>query len=71
MKIWEKALDQIAQAGYSYGYVSFIDTLTGQKIFLVDAIMGDGPRIAVAKPTMTEAVQEVIRVMCIKIEGNK
>jgi len=38
MKNWEKALNQIAQAGYSYGYISFIDTITGNKLFLVDAI---------------------------------
>jgi hypothetical protein len=61
MKDWEKGFDQIAQAGYSYGYASYIDT-TGEKFFLVDAIKGDGPRIAVAKPTMNEAVQELMRV---------
>jgi hypothetical protein len=33
----EKSLNQVAQAGYSYGYVSYIDTTTGKKFFLVDA----------------------------------
>lgn len=49
---WEKSLNQVAQAGYSYGYTSYIDTSTGQKIFLVDAIKGDGPRIAVVESTI-------------------
>lgn len=68
MKSWEKSLNQIAQAGYSYGYVSFIDTATSQKFFLVDAIKGDGPRIAAIKPTMTEAVQELMRVLRIETQ---
>jgi hypothetical protein len=68
MKNWEKALNQIAQAGYSYGYVSFIETITSQNFFLIDAIKGDGPRVAVAKPTMTEAVQELMRLLRLKDE---
>jgi hypothetical protein len=68
MKKWEKGLDQIAQAEYSYGYISFIDTITGNKLFLVDAIKGDGPRIAVAKPTMNEAVQELMRLLRLETE---
>ena len=71
MKNWEKDFNKIAQAGYSYGYVSFIDTITGKKFFLVDAIKGEGPRIAVAKPSMSEAVQELIRLLRIKIEKDE
>jgi hypothetical protein len=68
MKNWENVLNQIAQAGYSYGYISFIDATIGQKFFLVDAIKGDGPRIAVAKPTMNEAVKELMRLLRIETE---
>lgn len=68
MKSWENALDQIAKAGYSYGYVSYIDTLTGEKYFLVDAIKGEGPRIAAIKSTMSEAVQELMRLLPIETE---
>jgi hypothetical protein len=66
MKDWEKSLDQIAKAGYSYGYVPFIDLATGQKFFLVDAIKGDGPRIAVIESNMTEAVNELVRLMNLR-----
>ena len=51
-------LNKIALAGYSYRYTSYTDATTGKKTYLVDAIKGDGSRIAVAKPTMTEAVQD-------------
>lgn len=65
MPDWEESLNQIAKAGFSYGYVPFFDLATGQKFFLVDAIKGDGPRIAVIKSTMSEAVQELMRLLCI------
>ena len=65
---WEKSLNQVAQAGYSYGYTSYIDTPTGEKYFLIDAIKGDGPRIAVSKPTMTEAVHELMRLLRLETE---
>jgi hypothetical protein len=32
------------------------------------AIKGDGPRIAIAKPTMTEAAQELMRLLRIETE---
>ena len=56
-------LDQIAKAGYSYSYVPLTDLATDQKFFLVDAIKGDGPRIAAIKSTMNEAVQEFMRLL--------
>jgi hypothetical protein len=64
-------VNQIAQAGYSYGYVSFIDTPTGQKYFLVDAIKGGCPRGAVTKSTMTEAVQGLMRLLLIETEKDE
>lgn len=71
MMKWEKLLKQIAKAGYSYGYTSFIDIFTGQEFFLVDAIKGEGPRTAVAKPTMLQAVQELMGLLSIKNEEDK
>ena len=68
---WELLLNQIAKAGYSYGYTSYVDIPTGKQYFVVDAFRDDGPRIAVAKPTMTEAVQELIRLLGLEIDNDE
>lgn len=68
---WERALIQIAQAGYSYVDNSYVDIPTGKQFFVVDAFKEDGPRITVAKPTMTKAVHELMMILCIKIENNE
>jgi hypothetical protein len=68
---WERALIQIAQTGYSYVNTSYVDIPTGKQFSVVDAFKEDGPRIAVAKPTMTEAVHELMMILGIKIENNE
>jgi len=46
MKDWEIIADNLKQRGWSYGYVSAIDS-QGRTIWIVDAHRGDGRRFVV------------------------
>ena len=52
---WERDLNRLWKAGYSYGYLSWINPQTNEEIFQVDAMKGDGPRIVCQGSTMAEA----------------
>jgi hypothetical protein len=43
MKNWEVIADNLSKAGWSYGFVSMIDS-GGRTIWIVDAHCGDGKR---------------------------
>jgi hypothetical protein len=46
MKYWEIIADNLSKAGWSWGYVSAIDS-NGQTIWIADAHRGDGKRFVV------------------------
>ncbi len=57
---WERDLNRIWKAGYSYGYLSWVNPQTNEEIFQVDAIKGDGPRAIGWGKDMAEAVGKVL-----------
>ena len=58
MKDWEIIADNIKKAGWSYGYVSTIDS-NGRTIFVVDAHRDDGKRFIVHADEMLTAFLEL------------
>jgi hypothetical protein len=46
MKHWEIIADNLSKAGWSWGYVSAVDS-DGRTIWIVDAHRGDGQRFIV------------------------
>lgn len=62
-KDWERDLNLIHHAGFSYGYVEIMDLTTGEHAWQVDAMKGDGPRVMVEMPTIEEAVGELRRML--------
>jgi hypothetical protein len=46
VKYWEIIADNLSKAGWSYGYVSAIDS-NGRTIWIADAHCGDGKRFIV------------------------
>jgi hypothetical protein len=64
MKDWEIIADKIKKAGWSYGYVSAIDS-TGRTIWIADAHRGDRKRFVVRadeKLTAFVELESTIRV---------
>ncbi|MFH0986281.1 MAG: hypothetical protein V1882_12255 [Candidatus Omnitrophota bacterium] len=59
---WQRNLDRLHHAGYSYGYVEIVDLATGEHSWQVDAMKGDGARV-VEMPTLEEAVKELKRLV--------
>ena len=57
---WERDLNRIWKAGYSYGYLSWVNPQTDEEIFQVDAIKGDEFRAVDRGKNMTEAVVNLI-----------
>ena len=60
---WDRDLNLIHQAGFSYGYAQFVDLATGEHFWQVDAMKGDGPRVVVQMPTLKEAVGELKKLI--------
>nr|MCK9374987.1 hypothetical protein [Syntrophobacterales bacterium] len=60
---WQRDLNRLHLAGYSYGYVEILDLVTGELTWQVDAMKGDGPRVVVEMPTFPEAVGELYRML--------
>jgi hypothetical protein len=60
---WERDLNRIHQAGYSYGYIEIMDLATGEYSWQVDAMKGDGFRVVVEMPTLSEAVGELYKML--------
>jgi hypothetical protein len=57
---WERDLNRIWKAGYSYGYLSWVNPQTDEEIFQVDAIKHDEFRAVGRGKEMTEAVEKLI-----------
>ena len=60
---WGRDLNRIHHAGFSYGYVEIVDLATGEHAWQVDAMKGDGPRVVVEMPTLSEAVGELYQML--------
>ncbi len=60
---WQRDLDRIHHAGFSYGYVEIVDLATGEHSWQVDAMKGDGPRVMVEMPTIEGAVGELKKLL--------
>jgi hypothetical protein len=60
MKYWEIIADKLKKAGWSYGYVSAIDS-QGRTIWIVDAHRGDGRRFIVRVKLISAAAQTSAR----------
>jgi len=63
LKEWQRDLDRIHHAGFSYGYSEIVDLATGEHAWQVDAIKGDRPRVVVEMPTIEEAVGELYKML--------
>lgn len=60
---WQRDLDRIHHAGYSYGYIEILDLVTGELSWQVDAMKGDGPRVVVEMPTLPDAVSKLYKML--------
>ncbi len=58
MKYWEMIAGNLSNAGWSWGYFSFIDS-AGRTIFNVDAHRGDGKRFIVRSEELLAAFHEM------------
>ncbi len=57
MKYWEIIADNLSEAGWSWGYVSVLDS-KGRTIWITDAHRGDGKRFIVrADDRLTEFLE--------------
>jgi hypothetical protein len=63
MKYWETIADNLKKPGWSYGYVSAIDSL-GQTIWIADAHR-DGKRLIVRADELLTASLELERATCL------
>ena len=62
MKYWEIIADNLKKRGWSYGYVSAIDS-EGRTIWIVDAHRGDGKRYVVRADELLTAFMELESVI--------
>ena len=63
IKEWQRDLDWLHHAGFSYGHVEIVDLATGEHSWQVDAMKGDGPRVVVEMAILEEAVNELRRLL--------
>jgi hypothetical protein len=61
VKCWEIIADNLSKAGWSWGWVSAIDS-TGRTIRIVDAHRDDGKRFVVRSDEMLSAFLELERI---------
>jgi hypothetical protein len=54
MKNWEIIADNLSQAGWSYGYVSALDS-NGRRIWIANAHRGDGKPNTMCRPKAAPA----------------
>ena len=66
VKYWESIADNLKKAGWSYGYVSAIDS-QGRTIWIADAHRGDGKRFIVRADDKLTAFLELERAACIHL----
>jgi hypothetical protein len=62
VKYWETIADNLSEAGWSWGYVSAIDS-NGRTIWIVDAHRGDGKRFLVRADELLTAFVELESVI--------
>lgn len=65
MKYWGIIGDNLKQAGWSFGYVSALDS-EGRTIWIVDAHRGDGKRFVVRPDERLIAFVELEAAMCVR-----
>ena len=61
MKYWELVSDNLSKAGWSWGWVSVIDS-EGRTLWIVDAHLDDGKRFVVRSDEMLTAFLELERI---------
>jgi hypothetical protein len=61
MKYWEIIADNLSKAGWSWGFVSTVDS-NGRTIFVADAHRGNGKRFVVRADEKLTAFLELERV---------
>jgi hypothetical protein len=66
MKYWEIIADNLSKAGWSFGYVTAIDS-NGRTIWITDAHRGDGKRFVVRADEKLIAFLELERAVCIHL----
>jgi hypothetical protein len=66
VKYWEIIADNLKKAGWSYGYVSAIDS-NGRTIWIVDAHCDDGKRYIVRADEKLTAFLELEKVTRISL----
>jgi hypothetical protein len=64
MKYWEISGEKLSKAGWSWGYVSSVDSC-GSRIFVADAYCVDGKRYIVRADEMLTAFVE-LEAACLK-----
>jgi len=67
MKYWEIIADNLKKRGWSYGYVSAIDS-EGRTIWIVDAHRGDGKRYVVRADEKLTAFMELEKAITAKTQ---
>jgi hypothetical protein len=60
MKYWEIIADNLSKAGWSWGYVSALDS-AGRTIWITDAHRGDGKRFVVRADEFLTPIIELSR----------
>jgi hypothetical protein len=63
MKDWEIIADNLSKAGWSWGWVSAVDS-DGQTIWITDAHRADGKRFVVRADEKLTAFLELESAMC-------
>ena len=66
MKYWEIIADNLKKRGWSYGYVSALDS-QGRTIWIADAHRDDGKRFVVRADEKLTAFLELERAVCIHL----
>lgn len=61
VKYWELIADKLSKAGWSYGYLSYLD-FQGRTIWNVDAHRDDGKRYVVRSEELLTAFLELERI---------
>jgi hypothetical protein len=62
VKYWETIADNLSKAGWSWGYVSALDS-AGRTIWIADAHRGDGNRFVVQADEILTAFLEAERAI--------
>jgi hypothetical protein len=66
VKYWEIIADQLSKAGWSWGWVSTVDS-SGRTLWIADAQRHDGKRFIVRADEKLTAFLELERAVCIHL----